>query len=58
MQPVKGKKRIRNVPILHNEVKKRHSVFLTDTAWIKLQSIAKSSKTSVSEIIEKLALGG
>lgn len=54
MQPEKGKKRIKNVPVLHNEVKKKHSIFLTDSAWKKLQGIAKLTKTSVSEVIEKL----
>lgn len=54
MQPPKGKKRIKNVPVFYDEVKKKHSIFLTDSAWSKLQGIAKLNKTSVSEIIEKL----
>jgi len=54
MQPVKGKKRIKNVPLIHDELKRKHSIFLTDSAWKKLQRIAKLSKTSVSELIEKL----
>lgn len=54
MQPGKGKKRIKNVPVFYEELKKKHSIFLTDSAWRKLQGIAKLNKTSVSQIIERL----
>ncbi|WP_414584432.1 hypothetical protein [Scytonema sp. PCC 10023] len=52
MSTGKGKKRIRNVPILYDEVKKRHGILLTDTAWASLVSAAKKNNVSVSELIE------
>ncbi len=55
MSTGKGIKRIRNQPVLHDEVKKRHGVLLTDTAWELLARKAQSEETSISEVIEKWA---
>lgn len=55
MSTGKGKKRIKNVPVLHNEVKKRHGLLLTDTAWEALRKKAREDGTSISEIIETWA---
>lgn len=55
MSTGKGKKRVKNTPVLHDEVKKRHGILLTDTAWKKLVDTAKLRDTSVSEMIEKWA---
>lgn len=51
----KGQKRLKNIPILHEEVKTKRTVVLTPSAWQILQNVAKKSNTSVSEVIESLA---
>ena len=48
---IKGQK---NIPAIHDEVKKQHGVFITPSSWAWLQQKAKSDKTSASEIIEAL----
>jgi hypothetical protein len=48
----KGKKRLKGQPIIHLEIKKKHGVWLTNTAWEKLKEIAQTNKTSASEILE------
>jgi macrodomain Ter protein organizer (MatP/YcbG family) len=50
----KGQKRLKNIPILHDEVKRKRTINLTDTAWNKIKLIAIEQKTSVSELIEKM----
>lgn len=55
MSTGKGKKRIRNVPVLHDEIKRRHGVLLTDTAWASLVKEAQKNSVSVSEMIESWA---
>ena len=52
MSSRKGKKAVRNIPLFHDEVKKRHHVLLTPTAWQRLQDLAASHGTSASELIE------
>lgn len=52
MATAKGKKRVRNIPVLHDEVKSRHHVLLTPSSWAKLQKYAASKNISVSELIE------
>jgi hypothetical protein len=54
MSTEKGKKRIRNQPVYHDELKKRRGVWLTDTAWHKLQYCAAQEQTSASEFLETL----
>ena len=55
MTAKKGKKRLRNVPVLHSELKQRHQVHLTPTAWESLKREAVGRGISVSELIEELA---
>jgi guanylate kinase len=38
---------------MHDEVKSRHSIFLTPSSWKWLQDKAKSEGTSASEMIEQ-----
>ncbi|MDF5726170.1 MAG: hypothetical protein PUP91_38180 [Rhizonema sp. PD37] len=50
-----GKKRTRNEPILHDELKTSRHLFLTPTAWEKLKAYAKKRETSISELVEAWA---
>lgn len=54
----KGKKRIKGVPVLHDEVKKTHGMKLTDTAWDAIGEAATALGISRSELIEQLARKG
>jgi hypothetical protein len=54
MSTGKGKKRVRNVPVLHDEPKKRRGVWLTDTAWHSIQEYATHHGVSASECLEEL----
>ncbi|NJM72069.1 MAG: hypothetical protein HC862_18835 [Scytonema sp. RU_4_4] len=51
----KGQKRVRNMPVFYDELKKVHQLMFTPTAWQKLQDMAKQQDTSVSELIEAWA---
>lgn len=53
MSTGKGKKRIKNQPVFYSELKESHRIYLTPTAWSKIQKIAKENNLSVSEYIEK-----
>jgi len=46
-------KRLRNVPVLHNEVKTKRTVVLTPTAWENMKVEASRRGISVSELIEE-----
>jgi hypothetical protein len=48
------RKRIKNQPVLYDEVKKKRGVMLTDTAWHKIQELAVRKKISASEYLENL----
>ena len=52
MQVEKGKKRKKDEPVLHDEVKKDHHIFITPSSWNKLKSLAGKKGVSVSEVIE------
>jgi predicted DNA-binding ribbon-helix-helix protein len=52
MSRKKGIKGQKNVPILYDEVKERHTILLTPTVWIKLKSMAEARGISISEVIE------
>lgn len=54
MSTGKGKKRVRNQPVLYSELKQKHSVSLTATAWKKLQALAIDADLSTSEYLEKM----
>lgn len=54
MSTRKGIKGEKNIPILHEEVKKKHTVVLTPTVWEKLKVLSKNKGLSISEFIEQL----
>jgi hypothetical protein len=54
MQPEKGKKRIKNQPVLYDELKQRKTFSLTPSAWKKLQALSIYSGLSASEYLERL----
>jgi len=51
----KGKKRVKNQPILHDEVKKSRHIFLTPSSWEKMRIYAFDQGISISELIEQWA---
>ncbi len=51
----KNKKKMRNQPVLHDEVKTRHNITVTPSAWLKLNNEARKQRTSISELIEAWA---
>ncbi len=53
MTTKKGQKRLKNIPVLHNEVKERHQIVVTPTAWKKMKEEANRRGISVSELIEE-----
>ncbi|KYC43465.1 hypothetical protein WA1_11100 [Scytonema hofmannii PCC 7110] len=54
MSTGKGKKRTRNIPVLHEQVKEQHSIMFTPATWKKLQALAIDADLSVSEYLETL----
>jgi hypothetical protein len=54
MSTGKGKKRVKNTPVLYDEPKKMRGVYLTDTAWYSVQELAASEGLSASEYMESL----
>jgi hypothetical protein len=54
MSTGKGKKRVKNTPVLYNEAKKRRGVWLTDTAWHSVQELAVKKDVSASEYLEEM----
>ncbi|BAY81291.1 CopG domain protein DNA-binding domain protein [Calothrix parasitica NIES-267] len=55
MSTKKGQKRLKNIPVLHDEVKERHQIVVTPTAWNNMKSKASKEGLSISELIETLA---
>jgi uncharacterized protein YgfB (UPF0149 family) len=55
MSTRKGKKPVKNVPLLHEELKGRHCVWLTPKSWDRLQKKATNDGISISELLEKIA---
>ncbi|MFB2770975.1 hypothetical protein ACE1AT_17035 [Pelatocladus sp. BLCC-F211] len=47
------KKRLKNVPVLHDEVKTKRTVVLTPTAWENIKTEASKRGISASEFIEE-----
>ncbi len=47
------KKRLKNVPVLHSEVKQRHQIVVTPTAWENMRTEANGRGISISELIEE-----
>ena len=54
MSTGKGKKRVKNTPVLYDETKKRRGVWLTDTAWHSVQELAVKNNISASEYLEEM----
>ncbi len=54
MSTRKGIKGEKNIPIFYDEVKQKHTIVLTPTAWEKLKVLSKNKGLSVSEFIEQL----
>lgn len=50
-------KKMRNIPILYDELKTKRTVNLTDTAWGKIKAMALEQGISASEVIERWAKG-
>ena len=48
-------KRLKNVPVLHDEVKTKRTVILTPTAWNKIKLLSAQKGISASELIETWA---
>jgi deoxyhypusine synthase len=53
MTTKKGQKRLKNIPILHDEVKERHQIVVTPTAWESMRQEAQKRGISISELIEE-----
>ncbi len=53
MATKKGQKRLKNIPVLHNEVKTKRTVVLTPTAWKNIKDEAHRKGISASELIEE-----
>jgi len=51
----KGKKRMKNQPALHDEIKTSRNVFLTPSSWNKVKACAKKYGISASELVEQWA---
>ncbi|MCC5655926.1 hypothetical protein LC608_02775 [Nostoc sp. XA010] len=54
MSTGKGKKRVKNTPVLYDEAKKKRGVMLTDTAWHSVQESAIKNGISASEYLEEM----
>lgn len=54
MSTGKGIKRRKNQPVYHDELKERHMIWLTLTAWNRLTAKAKVKNMSVSELLEQM----
>lgn len=55
MSTGKGKKRVKGTPVLYDEIKRRRTVLLTDTAWALLMKSAQKQVISISELVEAWA---
>jgi hypothetical protein len=53
----KGQKRLKNIPILHDEVKGKRTILLTPSSWENIKNEAKSRGISASELIEEFGRG-
>jgi hypothetical protein len=50
-------KRMKGVPVYHDELKIKRTVNLTDTAWAILKAKSSETGSSISEYIETWAKG-
>ncbi len=51
------RKKLKNVPVLHSELKQRHQIVVTPTAWENMKKEAGSRDISISELIEEFGRG-
>ncbi|NEP55125.1 MAG: hypothetical protein F6K65_42615 [Moorea sp. SIO3C2] len=49
----KKQKRMKGVPVHYDELKRKHTIMITDTVWEWLKTSAKEADTSVGEFIER-----
>lgn len=54
MSTIKGKKRLKNQPVLHQQLKKPRTIWLTSESWEQVQEIAAKKGISSSEYVEQL----
>ena len=54
MTTSKGKKRMRDQPVLHSEVKQKRTIALTPTAWEILKRSAFIENLSMQEYLERI----
>ena len=54
MSTGKGKKRLKNTPVLYEDIKKKRGIMLTDYAWQGIQEKAVKKGLSASEYMEQL----
>ena len=54
MAPRIGQKRLKNQPVLHEELKKPRTIWLTTESWEQVQESAVRLKISASEYVEQL----
>lgn len=54
MSTGKDKKRLKNTPVLYENIKKKRGIMLTDYAWQAIQEKAVEKGLSASEYMEKL----
>lgn len=47
------RKRLKNIPVLHDEIKQRHQIVITPTAWENMKTEANDRGISISELIEE-----
>jgi hypothetical protein len=50
-------KRMKGVPVHHDELKAKRTINLTDTAWAKVKAMGLEQNISASEVIERWARG-
>jgi hypothetical protein len=50
-----GQKRLRDLPVFYDELKKPHLFTLTATAWKTIKAVATIQGISASELIERWA---
>lgn len=48
-----GKKRLKGIPVLHDEIKKNRTMRLTDTAYQSMSEAARVEGISLSEFVER-----
>jgi aspartate/tyrosine/aromatic aminotransferase len=50
----KGQKRLKNQPVLHQQLKRPRTIWLTPETWEQMQELAAKNGLSSSEYVEQL----